>query len=66
MEKMKQIVKSPEDIFFWCKNYFTKDRQFIFKLTFIFGILTHFLLLSHLIWSPDGLLNGIHYTAGRL
>ena len=64
MEKEK--IKSPEQVLQMIKSFFTKDRKFIFILTVILGVLTHFLLLSNLIWSPDGLLNGIHYTAGRL
>lgn len=64
MEQEK--IKSPEQVLQGIKNFFTKDRKFIMLLTIILGIITHFLLLSNLIWSPDGLLNGIHYTAGRL
>ncbi len=64
MEQEK--IKSPEQVLQMIKSFFTKDRKFIFILTVILGVLTHFLLLSNLIWSPDGLLNGIHYTAGRL
>ncbi len=64
MEQEK--IKSPEQVLQMIKSFFTKDRKFIFILTVILGLLTHFLLLSNLIWSPDGLLNGIHYTAGRL
>ena len=64
MEQEK--IKSLEQVLQMIKSFFTKDRKFIFILTVILGVLTHFLLLSNLIWSPDGLLNGIHYTAGRL
>lgn len=64
MEQEK--IKSPEQVLQGIKNFFTNDRKCILRITIILGIITHFLLLSNLIWSPDGLLNGIHYTAGRL
>ena len=57
-------LKSPEYVLEKVKKYFNKDRKSIFILTFIFGIITHFLLLTNLIMSQDGLLMGIHYTAG--
>ena len=63
-EKIQKLIKSPEEVLENFKNYFNKDRKFIFFLSIIFGIITHFILLSHLILSQDGLLNGIHYTAG--
>lgn len=65
---MKQLVvkklKSPEEILEVLKKYFNKDRKFVFLWTVILAVITHFLLLSHLILSQDGLYNGIHYTAG--
>ena len=64
-ENIKKIVKSPEEVLENVKKYFTKDRKFVFLLSFILGIITHFILLSNLIFSQDGLLNGIHYTAGN-
>ena len=63
-ETIQKFVKSPEEVLEVFKQYFNKDRKFIFFLSIIFGIITHFVLLSHLILSQDGLLNGIHYTAG--
>lgn len=56
--------KTPEEVLEVFKNYFNKDRKFIFLLTAVLGVITHFLLISNLILSQDGLLNGIHYTAG--
>jgi len=63
-ENIKKLVKSPEEMLEIFKKYFNKDRKYIFILSIIFGIITHFVLLSNLILSQDGLLNGIHYTAG--
>ena len=57
-------LKSPEFVIDKLKKYFTKERKSIISLTFIFGIITHFLLLSNLIMSQDGLFMGVHYTAG--
>ena len=61
---MKVEIPTPNDFCEMIKKYFSKDRKFIFILTIILGIITHFLLLSNLILSQAGLLNGIHYTAG--
>ena len=57
-------LKSPEYVLEKIKTYFTKERKNIFILTFILGLITHFLLLTNLIMSQDGLFMGIHYTAG--
>lgn len=64
IEKMKKMIQSPEEVWESFKTYFNQDRRFIFLLTIIAGIITHFVLISNLILSQDGLLNGIHYTAG--
>ena len=58
------IIKSPEYVLEKVKKYFTKERKSIFFWTIILGLITHFLLLTNLIMSQDGLLMGIHYTAG--
>ena len=58
------IIKSPEYVLEKVKKYFTKERKTIFLWTINLGIITHFLLLTNLIMSQDGLLMGIHYTAG--
>ena len=63
-EKIKKTFKSPEETWELLKEYFNQDRRFIFLLTMIAGLITHFILISNLILSQDGLLNGIHYTAG--
>lgn len=63
-EEIKKWIKSPEEVWELWKRYFNVDRRWIFCMTIVFGILTHFVLISHLILSQDGLLNGIHYTAG--
>lgn len=63
-EKIKTMFKSPEEMWELLKEYFNQDRRFIFLLTMIAGLITHFILISNLILSQDGLLNGIHYTAG--
>ena len=63
-EKKKILLKSPEEILVAIKKYFNSERKNIFLLTFIFGIIAHFLLLSNLIFSQDGLLHVHHYTAG--
>ncbi len=64
MKNKKCKLKSPEEVFDFFKMYFTKERINIFILTFIFGIIAHFLLLSNLIFSQDGLLHILHYSAG--
>ena len=61
---MNTKLKSPEFVVDKLKKYFTKERKKIILLTFVFGIITHFLLLSNLIMSQDGLFMGVHYTAG--
>lgn len=63
-EEIAKKFKTPEEVLGILKNYFNKDRKFVFLLTCIFGLITHFILISNLILSQDGLLNGIHYTAG--
>lgn len=63
-EKQTKKIKSPEEVLESFSNYWNKERKWIFGLTFMLGILVHFLLFSHLILSQDGLLNGVHYTAG--
>lgn len=60
----KAKIKSPEFVIEKVKSYFTNERKKIFITTFILGIITHFLLLTNLIMSQDGLLMGLHYTAG--
>ena len=47
----KSKLKSPEFVVDKLKKYFTKERKNIILLTFFFGIITHFLLLSNLIMS---------------
>lgn len=64
MKNKKCKLKSPEEVFDFFKMYFTKERINIFILTFILGIIAHFLLLSNLIFSQDGLLHILHYSAG--
>lgn len=61
---MDKIFKTPEDFFERIKKYFNAERKFIFLATFILGVLAHFLLLTNLIFSQDGILNTFHYTAG--
>lgn len=60
----KTKLKTPEEILEKIKQYFNQQRKLIVLITIIVGIITHFLLLSNLIVSQDGLLNGVHYTAG--
>ncbi len=64
VNKSKKQIQSPEEVVQICKKYFNQERKSVFLLTLIVGIIAHFLLLSKLILSQDGLLNGIHYTAG--
>lgn len=63
-EKNKLKLKSPEEILDLLKKYFSYERTKIFILAFIFGVIAHFLLLSNLIFSQDGLLHILHYSAG--
>ncbi len=60
----KKKIETPDEVLENFKSYFNKERKYIFLATLILGILTHFLLISNLILSQDGLLNGVHYTAG--
>lgn len=64
MIQNKTKLKTPEEILEIIKHYFNQQRRFIFFITLILGTITHFLLISNLIVSQDGLLNGVHYTAG--
>lgn len=57
-------LKTPEEAIKICRNYFTKKRRFIFLLTIILSVLTHFLFYSKVMLSQDGLLFGIYYSAG--
>lgn len=59
-----RYILGPEDVLEKIKQYFNKERRFIFIFTFILGILTHFLLLSKTILSQDGLWHIFHYTSG--
>lgn len=61
---MEKLLKTPDDFFEKIKNYFNKERKFIFITTIIIGLLAHFLLITNLIFSQDGILNTFHYTAG--
>ena len=63
-EKKKLKLKSPEEVFDNIKKYFNSGRIKIFILTFVLGIITHFLLLSNFIFSQDGLLHILHYSSG--
>ena len=60
----KNIVYTPELIFEKAKAYFSKDRKMIFLTTIIIGVIIHFLLLTNLIGSQDGLMHLLHYSAG--
>ncbi len=59
-----RYILGPEEVLEKVKQYFNKERRFIFIFTFILGILTHFLLLSKTILSQDGLWHIFHYTSG--
>ncbi len=48
-----RYILGPEEVLEKVKQYFNKERRFIFIFTFILGILTHFLLLSKTILSQD-------------
>lgn len=60
----KNMNLSPEEVLKKVKSYFNKDRKKIFIITLITGIIVHFLLLSSLITSQDGLMHILHYSAG--
>lgn len=61
MEKLK--IKTPEEAFKSFGKWFDDKKRITLIVTIIVGLLTHVLLLSLLITSPDGLWNGIIYSA---
>ena len=70
-KKMKNILKgvhlkSPDDMLEGLKNWFSDTKKLALIVALIVGFITHIVLFSVIILSPDGLWNALHYSAGEL
>lgn len=67
MEKVLKKIKiiSPEEAFKRLGNWLDKNKKTALITALVVGILTHVILLSVMIMSPDGLWNSIRYSAGQ-
>lgn len=71
MEKVLDKIKnfkiiSPEDVFRKIGNWLDANKKTAFLTAIIVGFITHAILLSVMIMSPDGLWNALRYSAGQV
>lgn len=59
-------LKSPEEVFSKLGNWFDSTKKTTLIVALIVGLITHIILLSVMIVSPDGLWNYIVYSAGKV
>lgn len=59
-------LKSPDELLDSLKNWFTDNKKIALIIALIIGFITHIVLLSVIIMSPDGLWNALHYSAGEV
>lgn len=57
-------LKTPEELLETIKNWFSDNKKLALIITLIIGFITHIVLISTTILSPDGLWNAMHYSAG--
>lgn len=64
MSKIKSVkIKTPEEALEGLCDWFDENKKLTLVTALIVGLITHVLLLSLLITSPDGLWNSIVYSA---
>lgn len=67
MSKIKNLkIKTPEEALKSLCEWFDANKKLTLLTAIIVGLITHVLLLSLLIFSPDGLWNSIVYTADKI
>lgn len=67
LTKLKSFkLKSPEEVFKSLSQWFDENKKMAFFMALIIGFITHAILLSVMIMSPDGLWNSLHYSAGQV
>lgn len=67
LEKVKNFkIKSPEEAFKNFGEWFDTNKRITIIVALIVGLITHIVLLSVMIVSPDGLWNYITYSAGQV
>ena len=59
-------LKTPDELLDSLKNWFTDNKKMALIIALIIGFITHIVLLSVIIMSPDGLWNALHYSAGEV
>lgn len=67
LEKIKKInIKTPEEVFKDIAEWFDTNKKITLVTAVVVGLITHIVLLSVMIMSPDGLWNAIRYSAGQV
>ena len=65
LTKLKNFkLKSPEEVFKVFGEWFDSNKKTAFIMALVIGFITHAVLLSVIIMTPDGLWNSIVYSAG--
>ena len=65
LNKLKKFkLKSPEEVFKVFGEWFDSNKKTAFIMALVIGFITHAVLLSVIIMTPDGLWNSIVYSAG--
>lgn len=67
LEKIKNFkIKTPEEAFKDFGEWFDTNKRITLITAIIVGLITHIVLLSVMIMSPDGLWNAVRYSAGHV
>ncbi len=67
IKKVKDFrIKSPEEALKGFGEWFDSNKKITITIALIVGLITHIVLLSVMIVSPDGLWNYITYSAGQV
>ena len=67
LEKIKNFkIKTPEEVLKGFGEWFDTNKKITLVTALIVGLITHIVLLSVMIMSPDGLWNAIRYSAGQV
>ena len=59
-------LKSPDDLLESLKSWFSDNKKLAFSIALIIGLITHIVLFSIILLSPDGLWNAMHFSAGEV
>ena len=59
-------LKSPDELLESLKEWFSDNKKLALIIALIIGFITHAVLLSVIVLSPDGLWNALHYSAGEV